>query len=118
MVAGQGLNIPRDIERHIDDSQLKYEMANSDPLRDSMVEAIQNVKDCLKQNDEIKALVEGDERERFQRNRIKVSLDMDDSEDNLEEWSQKKEKIREAVRSAENEEIMIYTFVDRKRTNS
>lgn len=115
MVEDEGLNIPEDIEKHIDDSQLKYEMVHSGPLLNSMVEAIQNVKECLDANDEIKAFVEGDERDVFQKNRIKVSLDIDDSEDNLEEWSQKKDEIKKAVRSAESEEIMIYTFVDRKR---
>lgn len=111
----KGLNIPEDIKEHINDLQLMSEMRKSEVLLNSMIRSIRNVKDCLRPNDRVTAYKEGDERDVFQKNRLKIELDIEDCEDNLDEWRQRKKEIKEAVRNAEEEDVMIYTFVDRKR---
>lgn len=111
----EGLNIPDDIKEHIEDMQLMSEMKRSEVLLSSMIRSIRNVKDYLGTTDRVKAYKEGDERDSFQKNKIEVKLDLEGSVENLEVWKRKREEIKEIVRNTKDEDIIIYTFVDRKR---
>ena len=111
----EGLNIPDDIREHIEGMQLMSEMRESGVLLNSMIRSIRHLRDYLGTTDQVKAYKEGDERDAFQKNKIEVKLDLEGSVENLEEWKRKRKEIKEIVRNTKDDDIMIYTFVDRKR---
>lgn len=93
--------------------EMKERLSENRRLRKSMIKALREVRDYLKDFDDasFEAVVEKDmEDPSIQRNVIKVVADIE----TVEEWKEIEKNIRERVRNAEEEGMMIYTLVERK----
>lgn len=103
---------PTDVRDNISD-EMKSKLRVNNELRESVIEAIREIKSYLDGKGSVKADVDRDvEDPTWVKNRIKVEADIN----SVKEWKKLNDSIKKIVRKSEKENVMIYTYVDRKKS--